>query len=544
MERKTRLALSLTAAAIAATVGQAPAFADCTSGWAPGTSSTDMNAAIRWLTLWDPDGAGPVAPVLAAAGDFTSAGIASASQIATWDGSNWSALGSGLNGPGYCLTSLSSTNQLFVAGTNFSNAGGTPARRVARWDGGTWYDLATGSGTTPSLTLLTVTALNPTTVVVTGAFTSIGQDDNVVPANRVAAWSASTGWYALGAGMSSTTSAAITMPNGDLIVGGAGLTTGDGSLTVNRIARWDGTAWHDLAGGVNGLVRCFAIASNGDLIVGGAFTMAGTTPANRIARWNGTAWSALGDGTSGATPDVYALVALPNGDIIAAGDFSTAGTTPANRIARWNGSTWSALGSGLNAVVRAAALLPNGDIAVGGDFTQAGGQPALRFATYASQSPALITAEPSSQAPCPSGSATFDLTATGSGLTYQWQQQDLLNLPDFVNIDDGLVFDPFGNTIATATGAHTGHLVLSDLQGVAQIFRCVVSNSCSSDTSTEVTLSFCPADFDCSGVLAVADIFEFLNGWFAGVPAADFDHADGLQVADIFAFLNAWFEGC
>jgi hypothetical protein len=54
----------------------------------------------------------------------------------------------------------------------------------------------------------------------------------------------------------------------------------------------------------------------------------------------------------------------------------------------------------------------------------------------------------------------------------------------------------------------------------------------------------CPADFDCSGTLAVADIFSFLNAWFAGATAADFDHINGLQVADIFAFLNAWFAGC
>jgi hypothetical protein len=54
----------------------------------------------------------------------------------------------------------------------------------------------------------------------------------------------------------------------------------------------------------------------------------------------------------------------------------------------------------------------------------------------------------------------------------------------------------------------------------------------------------CPADFDCSGSLAVADIFAFLNTWFSGSATADFDGMNGLQVADIFAFLNAWFAGC
>jgi hypothetical protein len=53
----------------------------------------------------------------------------------------------------------------------------------------------------------------------------------------------------------------------------------------------------------------------------------------------------------------------------------------------------------------------------------------------------------------------------------------------------------------------------------------------------------CPADFDDSGTLAVADIFEFLNAWLAGNPSADFN-GGGLSVQDIFDYLNAWFAGC
>ncbi len=359
------------------------ALAQCTEGWVPGTANSNMNGLIRWLKTWDPDGAGPLAPVLVASGDFSGAngaGTATANRIATWDGANWSPLGTGLDAPGYCLTSLSSNNHLFVAGTSINSAGGNPVKRVAQWDGAAWSDLGNLTGTAP--TLLTVTNLSADTVVVTGAFTSIAG----VPANRVAAWSAANGWTALGDGMSSTTSAAVTMPNGDLIVGGAALTTGGAAdVTLNRIGRWDGTTWHPLADGVSGLVRCLAVMPNGDLIAGGAFLSAGSTTVNKIARWNGTTWSALGTGINTETSgnlDVFALAVLPNGDLVAAGDFSSAGGTPANRIARWNGTSWSAMGSGLSAVVRALAVLPNGDLAVGGDFTTAGGVPANRFAIY------------------------------------------------------------------------------------------------------------------------------------------------------------------
>ncbi len=59
-----------------------------------------------------------------------------------------------------------------------------------------------------------------------------------------------------------------------------------------------------------------------------------------------------------------------------------------------------------------------------------------------------------------------------------------------------------------------------------------------------LNVNTCLADYDCSGNLTVADVFAFLNDWFAGNPNTDFDGANGLQVADIFAFLNAWFAGC
>ncbi|HVU63726.1 MAG TPA: choice-of-anchor tandem repeat NxxGxxAF-containing protein, partial [Phycisphaerales bacterium] len=53
----------------------------------------------------------------------------------------------------------------------------------------------------------------------------------------------------------------------------------------------------------------------------------------------------------------------------------------------------------------------------------------------------------------------------------------------------------------------------------------------------------CRADYNGSDGVTVADIFDFLNGWFAGDEQADFN-GGGLSVSDIFDFLNAWFAGC
>jgi hypothetical protein len=63
-----------------------------------------------------------VSPDLYAGGDFTLAGGTGASQIAKWDGSIWSALGSGLNSVVYALAAPN--RDLLYVGGNFTTAGG------------------------------------------------------------------------------------------------------------------------------------------------------------------------------------------------------------------------------------------------------------------------------------------------------------------------------------------------------------------------------------------------------------------------------------
>lgn len=54
----------------------------------------------------------------------------------------------------------------------------------------------------------------------------------------------------------------------------------------------------------------------------------------------------------------------------------------------------------------------------------------------------------------------------------------------------------------------------------------------------------CPANFNQVNGITTADVFDFLNAWFAGNPATDFNNNGTLEVQDIFSFLNAWFAGC
>jgi hypothetical protein len=72
---------------------------------------------------------------LIAGGNFTTAGGVTASFIDRWNGSAWSALGTGMRGIStpmvYALTRL--PNGDLIAGGNFTTAGGVVAPYIARW---------------------------------------------------------------------------------------------------------------------------------------------------------------------------------------------------------------------------------------------------------------------------------------------------------------------------------------------------------------------------------------------------------------------------
>jgi hypothetical protein len=69
---------------------------------------------------------------LIAGGRFTQAGGVSTSNIARWDGTSWTPLGSGMNG---WVEAFTVYDGHLIAGGHFTQAGGNPANYVARWDG-------------------------------------------------------------------------------------------------------------------------------------------------------------------------------------------------------------------------------------------------------------------------------------------------------------------------------------------------------------------------------------------------------------------------
>ncbi|MBO2009354.1 T9SS type A sorting domain-containing protein [Hymenobacter negativus] len=311
-------------------------------------------------------------------GSFTSVGGVKASYVAKWDGSAWSSLGTGMaNGgaEGTVMTLAVAVNGDVYAGGDFIQAGGIAANYVAKWNGTTWSSLGTGAANGVNGSVLSLAIAGNGDVLVGGDFTQAGG----ISAGHVARWNGSV-WSTLGTGASNGVDTGVmalaVAGNGDIYVGGypriAGL------ITVNNVAKWNGTTWSPLNGGVNGDVRVMTVTSSGELYVGGTFSQAGGTAASNVAKWNGSAWSSLGTGTNnGVNGGVMALAVASNGDVYVGGSFSQAGGAAANRIARWNTTTWSTLGTGAtngaNSDVFALKLGSNGDVYIGGDFTQAGG---------------------------------------------------------------------------------------------------------------------------------------------------------------------------
>jgi hypothetical protein len=347
-------------------------------GWFAKAGGNAASRIAKWNeTGWSALGAGMNGGVgvlatlgsnLYAGGSFTNADGNRANHVATWNGSGWTVLGLGLDADVYALA-RSGTN-VFAAGEfmRATNSGGqaVTVNRIAKWDGSSWSAL--GSGINNTVYALAVSGGD---VYAGGRFTAASGGTG----NYIAKWNG-TGWSALGSGIFNNWSApvvnALAVSGSDVYVGGTFTTAG--GVTVNCIAKWDGSAWSALGSGMDGggyvpSVNALAVLG-GDLYAGGVFTMAGGTAARGIARWNGSSWSALGSGLN--FPFVHAL-ALSGTDLFVGGSFSRAAGSTVNNIAKWNGSSWSALGSGMNGYVTALAVAGN-DLFVGGNFTTAGGK--------------------------------------------------------------------------------------------------------------------------------------------------------------------------
>ena len=342
-----------------------------------------------------------------AGGLFTTAGGQSSVGIAHWNGTTWSALGSGVDSftSPYVSAIEVNSSDVYVGGS-FDDAGGVIyTRGIARWNGSTWSAL--GTGIDPGGFVFAL-ARSGSVLFAGGNFTAAGG----VSTSNIAKWDGSA-WSALGTGANSTVRAAAVAPNGDLYIGGE-FTSVDG-VPVSSVARWNGTSWSDVGGGVSYAVagpssNVFSIVfdAEGNLYVGGTFDQAGNgaglISANVVAKWDGTSWSALGNGVDGTVND---LVFDSSGRLYAAYYGNTSFT---GDIDRWDGTSWTTLPSGANSSINSLAFTTATTLIAGGGFTEIGGQTASRIATYSFPAVAVSggPSAPIQQFGVPAGTAPAD----------------------------------------------------------------------------------------------------------------------------------------
>ncbi len=314
---------------------------------------------------------------LVVGGAFPTMGGQPISRLASWDGAQWSSLGSG---PSDDVRALARFQGSLYAGGDFNSAGGQSAARVARWDGAQWLTL--GAGVDASVHALGVSSVDGSEALYVGGLFA---NANGVSAKRIAKWDG-VGWAPLGSGVTIPGEPSVVyaicefdLGEGPLLAVGGVFTVAGGQF-ANNVAVWDGASWSPLGGGVDGAVRCFEVFDDGTgpaLYVGGDFETAGAIPSKRVARWNGQAWSSVGNGGSwGFGSRVRELRVFDEGDgerLIAAGEFLIADGASVGHLAAWDGAQWSNAFGGVNQKVGAMTVVDSETLLIGGAFSTAGG---------------------------------------------------------------------------------------------------------------------------------------------------------------------------
>jgi trimeric autotransporter adhesin len=347
---------------------------------------------------------------LVVGGDFTAAPGAAANRVARWNGSSWSALGSGCNGSVNALATL--INGDIVAGGTFTTAGGVAAANIARWDGVAWH--AMGSGTNGAVT--SMLTLPSGDLIAGGSFTMAG-----------GAYTPKTALWIGGAWLPMAYS--ILYPSMSNDYAGPMVLMADGTVVAalwnyvfgSTLLRWDGTAWQSFVPWTGATTSYSALltTANGDLVVGGRFSsigaMGSTISADGFARWDGATFVALP--STGGAP-ITALAELPNGDLLAGSQ---------GRVRRCDGTMWSTVATTSDYVTTMLAL-PQGEIAIGGRFSSATGVSSPYLLHMSTTCPATAVASGSG---CAGGGGTNQLTATSGAWIGNTFRSRATGMPNF-----------------------------------------------------------------------------------------------------------------
>lgn len=296
------------------------------------SSSEDLNQLItnpRWVAV------GALANCSAMAIDNNGNIYAgSPGGIFKWNGTTWLSIGANLKYKSGSARvwdiSISSTGDVYVGGA-FDEIGGQSINGIAKWNGTTWS--AMGSGFESDVSSIKISKMDEIYVLApSGNKTAFKWDPNT------------SIWNSLG-NTNGPSSAMAIAPDGTLYLGGL-FSKINNTAVVNGVAKWDGTSWSALGTGINGVsqkrsdqIYSIVVADNGiDVYFGGKFSTMNNN-IKSIAKWNGSSWSALPGLKSGENN----IGIASNGDVYVRGALEN-GSNTTSSLLKWTGTSWIPVG--------------------------------------------------------------------------------------------------------------------------------------------------------------------------------------------------------
>jgi len=276
--------------------------------------------------------------------------------VARWDGTAWSALGTGAGAIGDVRALAVAGDGTVYAGGRFGSVAGSSANHVARWDGTAWHPMdggvtdATRGGGNPGVNALVLDGDG--VLHVGGYFDRVG--GTISP--QYARWRDGA-WEPAGGGINGDVRAVAFDGAGRPVIGGLFGTAG--GRAVNYVALRDTAGWQRMEPGLNSAV---ALTHDGAGGIVASVLMSDGAGSNGLARWDGVGWHAMGQGIP-AGASCYALVTDSAGTVYYGG---TSGLGGPGRVARWTGTAWESLGA--PGVTTTLAFGPDGTLFAGGWF--------------------------------------------------------------------------------------------------------------------------------------------------------------------------------
>ncbi|HMT27783.1 MAG TPA: T9SS type A sorting domain-containing protein [Bacteroidia bacterium] len=208
------------------------------------------------------------------------------------------------NGIGYGMLNDTTLNRLIVYG-RFDFAGDSIAHSVASWDGTNWSPLGSGFSCAEENTFVQKMVIYNGQYYACGTFKKSGNKT----VNNIAVWNGSD-WDSVGTGANKSIYEMIVYDNILYVLGK--FTTFNGLSNVDGFVKFDGNVWSAVPALINNATTVYASCiHNNKLLVTGNFNFSGV--ASRFAQFDGTTWSAFpGPGTG-----VYEPIISINGTLYA-----------------------------------------------------------------------------------------------------------------------------------------------------------------------------------------------------------------------------------